>query len=222
MTKFWKIAAILGVVVILIIIFSTTMQPNEEKNDEIMQTENSVATDASTTTEAVTTGEIKSSNTMSDAVFTTNYGTFTIELAKEKAPKTVANFIKLAQSGFYDGQRFHRVIDGFMIQGGDPLSKDVEKKAMWGTGGPGYQFADEFGQGLSNVVGTIAMANSGPNTNGSQFFVNVNDNIFLDGKHAVFGHVTSGLDVVMKISKVEKDKGDKPLEDVVIEKVVIK
>jgi cyclophilin family peptidyl-prolyl cis-trans isomerase len=114
------------------------------------------------------------------------------------------------------------VIEGFMIQGGDPLSKDVANKAMWGTGGPGYQFADEFGQGLSNVTGTISMANAGPNTNGSQFFVNTNDNVFLDGKHAVFGKVSSGMDVVMKISQLPTDQSDKPVQDVVIEKVEIK
>jgi peptidylprolyl isomerase/peptidyl-prolyl cis-trans isomerase A (cyclophilin A) len=93
---------------------------------------------------------------------------------------------------------------------------------MWGTGGPGYNFADEFGAGLSNVTGTIAMANAGPNTNGSQFFINTNDNVFLDGKHAVFGKVVDGMDIVMTISKVQKDQSDKPLKDVMIEKVEIK
>jgi peptidylprolyl isomerase/peptidyl-prolyl cis-trans isomerase A (cyclophilin A) len=109
-----------------------------------------------------------------------------------------------------------------MIQGGDPLSKDAAKKAVWGTGGPGYTFADEFGEGLSNLTGTISMANAGPNTNGSQFFINVNDNVFLDKKHAVFGHVTSGMDVVMKIAATETDPGDRPTQDVIIEKVTVK
>lgn len=156
------------------------------------------------------------------ATFITNLGEFTLQLETAKAPKTVSNFVKLANAGFYDGQKFHRVIEGFMIQGGDPQSKEESLRARWGTGGPGYMFADEFGEGLSNVTGTISMANSGPNTNGSQFFVNVNDNLHLDGKHSVFGKVTSGMEVVMKISQVETMRGDQPLEDVVVEKVVLR
>lgn len=156
------------------------------------------------------------------AVFKTNQGEFTIDLEVEKAPKTAANFIKLAREGFYDGQKFHRIIDGFMIQGGDPLSKDESKRPVWGTGGPGYTFADEFGPGLTNASGTISMANAGPNTNGSQFFINVADNSFLDGRHAVFGKVTSGMDVVLKVSKVQTGPNDQPAQDVILEKVEIK
>ncbi len=113
-----------------------------------------------------------------------------------------------------------------MIQGGDPLSKDVSKKAMWGTSGPGYAIEDEFVEGSTNLRGTIAMANSRPNSGGSQFFINLQDNTYLDwnkppmqSKHPVFGKVVSGMDVVVKIGAVETDGGDKPLEDVIIEKV---
>jgi peptidylprolyl isomerase len=146
----------------------------------------------------------------------TNKGNITIEFLENLAPNTVANFVKLAESGFYNGVKFHRVIPGFMIQGGDPLTKDNSKKAMWGTGGPGYTFADEISQANSNSYGTISMANSGPNTNGSQFFINVADNNFLDPKHTVFGKVTNGMEVVEMISKVDTDPNDRPIEEVVI------
>jgi peptidylprolyl isomerase/peptidyl-prolyl cis-trans isomerase A (cyclophilin A) len=218
MDKFWQIGAVLGGVLVLILIFTltgksnTTNQIMNEEETQQATTTNQVAT----TTTPIT--EVKGTT----AVFTTNQGTFSLLLETEKAPKTVENFVKLAQTGFYNGQRFHRVIEDFMIQGGDPLSKDISKKMMWGTGGPGYQFADEFGAGLSNVTGTISMANAGPNTNGSQFFINTKDNTFLDGKHAVFGKVISGMDIVMKISQLPTDQGDKPVSDVVIEKVEIK
>lgn len=221
MIKFWQILGlILGIALILFLM--TSIKPND-KIDTSNNTQVNMTNDTnSTSTEVSTTTETKKDNVLDTAVFTTNQGTFSLQLEVEKAPKTSANFIKLAQQGFYNGQRFHRVIDGFMIQGGDPLSKDVSKKAFWGTGDPGYKFADEFGPGLSNVTGTISMANAGPNTNGSQFFINVNDNVFLDGKHAVFGKVISGMDVVMKISKTPTDQSDKPLADVIIEKIEIK
>ncbi len=155
------------------------------------------------------------------AVFETNLGTFKVELYEDKAPVTIKNFIDLVQRGFYDGTRFHRVIAKFMIQGGDPLTKDVSKKERWGTGGPGFKINDEFGPGLSNIKGTISMANSGPNTGGSQFFINVADNRFLDGKHPVFGKVVEGYDIVEKISKVETDAEDRPTDDVIINKIAI-
>lgn len=156
------------------------------------------------------------------AVFETNQGTFKIELYSDKAPVTAGNFIKLAESGFYDRTRFHRVIADFMIQGGDPLTKDVSKKDLWGSGTPGYTIKDEF-TGGSNLEGTISMANVGqPNTGGSQFFINVADNTFLDGKHAVFGKVIEGYEIVEKISKMKTDSGDKPMNDVIINKIIIK
>jgi len=155
------------------------------------------------------------------AILSTNKGDITIEFLKDQAPNTVANFIKLAQSGFYDGVKFHRVIKGFMIQGGDPLTKDDSKMAFWGTGGPGYKFNDELGPNNHNDVGTISMANAGPNTNGSQFFINTAPNNFLDGKHTVFGKVTAGMDVVTAIENVKTGQADRPIEPVVIQKVTV-
>lgn len=204
MTKFWQILAISGAILFLIILFYMTKTSTETRDDLIQKSETSLYSDIGT------------------AVFTTNYGQFTIKLERDKAPLTTENFIKLAKAGFYDGQRFHRVIEDFMIQAGDPLSKDLSKKSYWGTGGPGYKFADEFGEGLSNVTGTISMANSGPATNGSQFFINVNDNTFLDKKHAVFGEVVDGMDIVMSISQVPKNETDQPLKDVILQKVEVK
>ena len=144
---------------------------------------------------------------------TTSEGPIEVELFDEDAPKTVANFTKLAGDGYYDGLVFHRVIPDFMIQGGCPRGD--------GTGGPGYTFEDEFND-HPVARGYLAMANAGPNTNGSQFFiVTVGEATWLNGKHTVFGRVTSGQDVADKISMVERDSRDRPLDDVVIESVVI-
>jgi peptidyl-prolyl cis-trans isomerase B (cyclophilin B) len=153
----------------------------------------------------------------------TSLGDITIKLNPDLAPKTVANFEQLAQSGFYDGTLFHRVIPGFMIQGGDPLTKSEPKNwSIHGTGGPGYKFADEISANSKNVKGSIAMANSGPNTNGSQFYINTVDNSPLDGNYTVFGMVVSGMEVAEKIQNVKRDAHDHPLEDVVIKKVTVK
>jgi cyclophilin family peptidyl-prolyl cis-trans isomerase len=150
---------------------------------------------------------------MSTATMTTSEGPITIELFDEDAPKTVDNFKKLSQEGFYDGLIFHRVIRDFMIQGGCPEGT--------GTGGPGYQFEDEFNQ-HKVVRGALAMANAGPNTNGSQFFlVTTGEAPWLDGKHTVFGQVTSGLEVLDAIEAKPTDARDKPTEDIKIEKVEI-
>jgi peptidylprolyl isomerase len=156
-----------------------------------------------------------------NATIHTSKGDISIEFFDKDAPNTVANFIKLAKSGFYDGTKFHRVIKGFMIQGGDPLTKDDSMQARWGTGGPGYQFADEIRANNHNDVGTIAMANAGPNTNGSQFFINVAANNFLDGKHTTFGKVTAGMDVVNAIENVTTSENDRPLEPVVVNSVTL-
>ncbi|MCL5437467.1 MAG: peptidylprolyl isomerase [Candidatus Thermoplasmatota archaeon] len=121
-------------------------------------------------------------------------------------PVTADNFRKLVSSGFYDGVVFHRVIPGFMIQGGDPTGT--------GMGGPGYSIRDEFSRSNRNVRGTVSMANAGPNTGGSQFFINVADNNFLDTKHPVFGRVIEGMDVVDNISKVKRNRQDRPLQEV--------
>src|SRR3989344_5744527 len=154
------------------------------------------------------------------ADISTNFGVITVELFPDAAPKTVENFIKLAESGFYNGTKFHRVIKDFMIQGGDPNSKD-DDWANDGTGGPGYAFEDEFNE-HKVVRGVLAMANSGPNTNGSQFFVVTADATpWLDGKHTVFGRVVQGMEVIDKIESVATNKNDHPLEDVVVEKISI-
>ncbi len=146
-----------------------------------------------------------------NATFHTNYGDITVAFNPE-TPNTVENFIKLVKSGFYDGTKFHRVIKGFMNQGGDPLSKDDSQMSRWGTGGPGYQFADEINANNKNNAGTLAMANAGPDTNGSQFFFNAANNNFLDTKHTVFGAVTAGADVVLAINSVETDSSDRPVK----------
>jgi peptidyl-prolyl cis-trans isomerase B (cyclophilin B) len=148
---------------------------------------------------------------VSRAVLQTSEGRVELELFDEDAPKTVANFTKLAGEGFYDDLVFHRVIPDFMIQGGCPRGD--------GTGGPGYEFEDEINQ-HPVVRGALAMANAGPNTNGSQFFiVTADDASWLNDKHTVFGAVGSGQDVVDRISLVERDSRDRPLEPVVIESV---
>jgi peptidyl-prolyl cis-trans isomerase B (cyclophilin B) len=148
---------------------------------------------------------------MTNATMHTNRGAIVVELFDTDAPKTVANFVKLADDGFYDGVIFHRVIPDFMIQGGDPTGT--------GTGGPGYTFEDEINEHRV-ARGALAMANAGPDTNGSQFFVVTTEAApWLDGKHTVFGQVTEGMDVVDAISAVETDANDKPREPVTIERV---
>lgn len=154
------------------------------------------------------------------AILKTNKGDIEITF-DNRAPHTVENFKKLANEGFYNGTKFHRVIKGFMIQGGDPLSKDDDMMDRWGTGGPGYSFDDEIYEGNNNIIGSIAMANAGPNTNGSQFFINTADNSFLNQKHTVFGNVSTGMDVVTKIENVETLPGDKPVEPIIIKSIQI-
>ncbi|MBS3135306.1 peptidylprolyl isomerase [Candidatus Woesearchaeota archaeon] len=145
----------------------------------------------------------------------TTQGDIVIELYEKEMPITTGNFKKLVQEKYYDGVIFHRVIDGFMIQGGDPTGT--------GMGGPGYEIKDEFTKTAldRNDRGTIAMANAGPNTGGSQFFINLVNNNFLDGKHPVFGKIIDGMEVVDKIAKVQKDSQDKPLQDVVINRAYL-
>ena len=156
-----------------------------------------------------------------NATFHTSKGEIVIEFLETQAPNTVANFAKLAREGFYNGTKFHRVIRDFMVQGGDPLTKDDTASDRWGTGGPGYQFADEISLSNKNDRGTVAMANAGPNTNGSQFFINVSDNNFLDGKHTVFGKVLSGMPVVTEIERTAVSTNDRPMEPIVIERIEI-
>ncbi len=140
-------------------------------------------------------------------LFKTNHGEIVIELDKEM-PVTTSNFVKLVNEKYYNNTIFHRIIKDFMIQGGDPTGT--------GMGGPGYVIPDEFNGNQKNNRGTISMANAGPNTGGSQFFINLVNNNYLDRKHAVFGKVVKGMDIVDKIGQIEKDRNDKPLEDVMI------
>lgn len=148
------------------------------------------------------------------AEFITNKGNFKIELFKDKAPITVGNFIKLVNEGFYNGLIFHRVIPNFMIQGGCPHGT--------GRGGPGFTIRDEFHPNLQhNSKGILSMANAGPNTGGSQFFITVVPTPWLDGKHSIFGKVIEGMEVIENISKVQRDRNDKPLEDIIINSIKI-
>jgi peptidyl-prolyl cis-trans isomerase A (cyclophilin A) len=163
------------------------------------------------------------------AKFSTTEGDFKVRLYDDKAPKTVANFVGLVEGTqewtdpktrekvsrpFYNGLIFHRVIDGFMLQGGCPMGS--------GIGGPGYQFADEFGPGLKHDrPGMLSMANAGPNTNGSQFFVTLVPTPWLDNKHAIFGEVVEGLDIVQKIGKTQTGRNDRPTKDIVMNSVTI-
>lgn len=209
-----------------------------EVDESSVEVENSTSEaleiEADPSPETVTTNE---SETMDSPTYTenttvvmqTNKGDITIELFTEDMPITAGNFLKLAQEDYYDGIKFHRIIDGFMIQGGDPLTKDDSMQARWGTGGPGYAIEDEFVPGYSNVRGTLSMANSGPNSGGSQFFINTVDNVMLDydkqpltSKHPVFGRVIDGMDVVDAISGVETGMRDVPVEPVIIEDIVVR
>ena len=152
---------------------------------------------------------------MTFANFETTMGNLKIELFADKAPRTVANFVELTNKGFYNGVIFHRVIDGFMIQGGDPTGT--------GMGGPGYKFADEFSRDLRHDgEGVLSMANAGPNTNGSQFFITLAATPHLDNRHSIFGRVIEGMDVVRKIGKTKVTPGNnRPLTDVKMTKVTI-
>lgn len=170
------------------------------------------------------------------ARFKTTQGSIVVELEEQRAPKTVANFCGLASGSIdwkdpvtgktlsgtplYDGSRFHRVIPGFMIQCGDPLSRDPGSANRWGTGGPGYRFEDEFHPELKhNAAGVLSMANAGPGTNGSQFFITEGATRHLDGRHSVFGRVIAGQDVVGKLANVPRSSSDRPNEDQLLETV---
>jgi peptidyl-prolyl cis-trans isomerase A (cyclophilin A) len=168
----------------------------------------------------------------------TTQGAIVVELEEQRAPKTVANFVGLATGSMawkdehagkamdgqplYSGVRFHRVIPGFMIQCGDPLTRHSDTARRWGTGGPGYRFSDEFHKELKHDrAGVLSMANAGPGTNGSQFFITEGPTPHLDGRHSVFGKVVSGLDIVRKIANVSRGPADRPAEDQVLENIEI-
>lgn len=188
---------------------------------------NSPAGNNSTGTSTMATStDVQAAGPVSDKTMVTmktTLGDITLELYTAKAPNTVANFVKLAKSGFYNGTLFHRVIKDFMIQGGDPLTKSEPKNwSVHGTGGPGYAFADEIND-IKLESGVLAMANSGPNTNGSQFFiVTAKATPWLDGKHTTFGRVTNGMSVVHAIENVRTGQNDHPQEDVKIISIDVK
>jgi len=223
-----KRTSILIPVFVAVMIFVSgcaSQQPNAEKKDTAKTLPQQAASDnAAVKNEskpAQPTGNVSNENLSGKyryAVIKTNYGDIKVKFYNEDSPKTVENFLKLAQSGFYDGTKFHRVIFDFMIQGGDPKSKDND----WsddGTGDPGYKFADEFNN-HKLVRGSLAMANSGPNTNGSQFFiVTKSATPWLDGKHTNFGELVEGYDTVMKIEALKVDANAHPLEDAVIKNI---
>jgi len=156
-------------------------------------------------------------DSMTVAIIQTNMGTIELELFADKTPKTVENFVGLANKGYYNGVIFHRVIDNFMIQGGDPTGTGRGGQSLWGG-----KFEDEFVPELKHdSEGILSMANAGPNTNGSQFFITLVPTPWLDGRHTVFGKVMKGMDVVKAIGKVPRNQQDRPLKDVVMEKVTI-
>lgn len=192
-----------------------TKQTIENNATKTMETSNQ-STD--TTQSATNTTSMEYVNKYDSAIIHTSAGDITVKFYGDVSPKTVENFLKLSSEKFYDGTRFHRVIKGFMIQGGDPNSKDAD----WsndGIGGPGYKFPDEFNK-HPLVKGSLAMANSGPNTNGSQFFiVTAESTPWLDGKHTNFGEVTSGMDIITAIENAEVNGNDHPLKDITVKSI---
>lgn len=215
---------IIGIIVIVLAVFLLgnfeRSNPDTETSLEAQVVESLELTQKESLT-INTDDQLDSMQNVTTISMTTSMGDITFELWPDLAPKTVENFITLAKDGFYDGTRFHRVIPGFMIQAGDPNSNDVTKKDLWGRGGPGYQFEDEIHGQNKNAIGTISMANAGPSTNGSQFFINVADNNFLDDKHTVFGRVVQGMDIVTAISIAPTEGPDRPVDDILINSISI-
>lgn len=191
--QYWLFGVFLLLIALTALVYGTNT--TSERSDESKTMFTSVSIDNNT--------QARPTNVL----LKTSMGDITIQLYGDM-PITAGNFKKLVESGFYNGTIFHRVIDGFMIQGGDPTGT--------GMGGPGYTIKDEFTKQNQNNRGTIAMANAGPNTGGSQFFINLVDNNYLDNAHPVFGKVIEGMDIVDKIGKVKTDSRDKPLKDVQI------
>lgn len=236
MNKYINPSAIFYIVILVIITILIGYASGANKtvnNKEIKGLSEIIATSTNTKTETnasstVSDNKIINQNNMVNTInqvvtLETSMGNIDLELFTDKAPKTVANFLKLSKSGFYENTKFHRVIKDFMIQGGDPYTKG-EDTSVYGTGGPGYKFEDEQND-LSMVRGMLAMANSGPNTNGSQFFiVTISDAGWLTGKHTIFGKVISGMDVVDKIeaTKTTGEPYNRPITPVVINKVTVK
>ncbi len=229
MLKGWKLilASLIGSALVL----SGLVWWHGEKQPPELLTDSELTLDGPLTAEEQKVNNPIISNDMNPtAVIKTNMGTIEMELFADLMPITTGNFIALAESGFYNDTKFHRVIDSFMIQGGDPNSKGNDE-SIYGTGGPGKTIQDEFvaDEKLSNTRGTIAMANTGqPNSGGSQFFINLVDNTGLDfdkppftSKHPVFGRVKSGMDIVDQIGAAETKAGDIPVKPIIVESVTI-
>jgi cyclophilin family peptidyl-prolyl cis-trans isomerase len=220
---------IIAIVVVIGVIITVVRQPDQSSN---LVTNNQNTTMPILKTDTQPSNKTNNSNnhmsedqnpiTAEQATINTNMGDITIKFYASDSPKTVANFVKLAREGFYNGIKFHRIIKDFMIQAGDPLTKDDSQKSRWGTGGPGYKFEDEFNS-HPLVKGSLAMANAGPNTNGSQFFiVTAESTPWLDGKHTNFGEVISGIDIVEAMNNVDTEGPDRPVNDVVITSIEVK
>lgn len=194
-------------------------QITTNQREIMLMLEDTKITDQSDQSGSVTPTEeaIETSSSRPHYVIKTSKGDITVELFADQTPKTVANFVSLIEQDFYTDIKFHRVIPGFMVQVGDPLTKDDSLMAQWGTGGPGYAFDDEIFPTNSNIPGTLSMANAGANTNGSQFFINTADNTRgLDQKHTVFGKVIKGMDIVGLIESVPTEGPNRPVEAVTI------
>ncbi len=230
MASIKQIIGVLGVSIMLVALIGWWVDKNNQPPELLVPVDQELPGPLSPEELQANSGE--TTNVMNRiAVFETTEGVIELELFEDTMPITTGNFVKLVGEGFYNGTKFHRIIDNFMIQGGDPNTKG-DNTLSYGTGGPGYTIEDEFVEGplLSNVRGTIAMANTGqPNSGGSQFFINTKDNTFLDfnkepftSRHPVFGRVIAGMDVVDKISKVQTGERDIPVTPVVIRSVTIR
>lgn len=223
-----KLVIALGIILAASTVIYMSREPNIEEDNFYVETKTATTTNTivniATTTKNNNMKDANIDNTKAEiksAKISTSMGTIEIEFTAKTAPNTVANFVKLSGEKFYDNVKFHRVIKGFMIQTGDPLSKDATKQAYWGTGGPGYKFADELSGRETYKQGTVAMANSGPNTNGSQFFIVTAVDSGLPPSYTVFGKVTKGMDVALKIENVNTDQSDRPFENVTINSVTL-
>lgn len=218
---------IIGGLVVLLLGLAFVLQGGSLSKETLQQeaattTPSTTVSQTQTNSQASTTTNSMENKSYTQAVITTNKGVIEVDLDTSKV-LTVGNFGKLAESSFYNGVRFHRVIKGFMIQAGDPLSKDVVNKSTWGTGGPGYRFNDELTGNEQYTLGTLAMANAGPNTNGSQFFiVTAQPGVPLPPSYTVFGRVTKGIEIALAIENVATNSSDQPLEDIIIEKIEVK
>lgn len=227
---------ITGLVVVGILFVWFLVKNGEESSDvvsdsSILSQTTAPASEIPSVTDTITNVENKeTAKKMTNATLNTNKGNITIEFFEKEAPNTVANFVKLAKEGFYSGIKFHRVIKGFMVQGGDPLTKDDSKMAQWGTGGPGYKFADEIDAKsdlyvkTGYVKGVVAMANSGANTNGSQFFI-MHETYPLPPLYTIFGKVISGqnvVDAIANVKTVQPGVLDRPISPVVINSISLK